>query len=214
MTINTEQRLADDERFQSVVKWSNIPPNTYKTHRLYNFVDRKGTGDAYKAALSFVSNKTGHLFLTFVGEPGRGKTHLILGIGWHWLENNYGLVKYWQVESLLDDLRFGFSANTEAQRYNFDQLMNKVKQVPLLILDDLGLEQSTPWAKAKLDEIFDHRYINQLRTVVTTNFTLEHLEPRIASRLFEGVVVVLECDDYRKIKAALRYEREQAAKAT
>lgn len=203
-TANMEQKIRNDERFQSLAKWSGMPLNTYKTHRLWSFVDRKGTQKAYRAALDFVSDKARHYFLTFVGEPGTGKTHLSLGIGWHWIENEYGLVKYWQVEALLDDLRHGFNAESDERIQRFDDLMRQVKEVPLLILNDLGLEQSTPWARAKLDEIIDHRYINELQMVVTTNFRPGELEPRIASRLSEGVVVVMDCDDYRKIKAKMR----------
>lgn len=204
MTTDILNRLESDERFQSMVKWSGIPVITYKTHRLQSFIERKGTEEAYQAALNFVSDKVKHFFLTIYGEPGRGKTHLALGIGWHWLENKYGSVKYWQVEALLGDLRHGFAANTEEKLYSFDQLMKRVKEVRLLILDDLGVEQSTPWARAKLDEIFDYRYINQLKMVVTTNLLPELLEPRIASRLSEGVQVLFECDDYRKNKEKLR----------
>ncbi|MBA7583687.1 Chromosomal replication initiator protein DnaA [subsurface metagenome] len=162
----------------------------------------KGAERAYQAALAFVSGKAKHHFLTFVGETGRGKTHLALGIGWHWVEN--GLVKYWQVESLLDDLRHGFRADTDEKAQQFDELLKRIKEVPLLILDDLGVEQSTPWARAKLDEIIDYRYIRGEKTVFTTNLAPEKLQDRIASRLQEGIVVVLECEDYRPIKARMR----------
>ncbi|GAJ14207.1 unnamed protein product, partial [marine sediment metagenome] len=108
-----ESKIADDERFQSRVRWSNIPIVTFKTHRLQTFLPPKGAERAYQAALAFVSGKAKHYFLTFVGEPGRGKTHLALGMGWHVLENNLGLVKYYQVETLLDDLRHGFRADTD-----------------------------------------------------------------------------------------------------
>ena len=199
-----ERKIADDERFQFRVKWSNIPPITFKTHRLQAFLPPKGAERAYQAALAFVSGKAKHYFLTFVGETGRGKTHLALGIGWHWVENKPGLVKYWQVESLLDDLRHGFRADTDEKAQQFDDLLKWIKEVPLLILDDLGVEQSTPWARAKLDEIIDYRYINKMSTVLTTNLAPAKLQPRIASRVREGIVVVLECGDYRLVKAKLR----------
>lgn len=209
MTITWEGKIKNDGRFRSMAKWSGIPVRTYSTHRLYNFVTVKGAEKAYKAALAFVSGKAQHHFITFVGETGRGKTHLALGIGWHWLENNLGLVKYWQVESLLDDLRHGFNADTEEKMYHFDELMRRIKIVSLLILDDLGVEQSTPWARAKLDEIIDHRYINGLTTVITTNLDPGKLEPRVASRLREGVVAVLKCGDYRQIKGAKELVHDQ-----
>jgi len=199
-----DSKLADDERFQFRVRWSNIPPITFKTHRLQTFLPPKGAERAYQAALDFVSGKAKHHFLTFVGETGRGKSHLALGIGWHRLENNLGLdlglVKYWQVETLLDDLRHGFRADTDEKAQQFDNLLKQIKVVPLLILDDLGVEQSTPWARAKLDEIIDYRYIRGEKTVFTTNLAPEKLQDRVASRLQEGIVVVLECGDYRLIK--------------
>jgi len=204
MITTWEEKIKNDGRFRRMAKWSNIPIVTYSTHRLYNFVTVKGTEKAHKAALAFVSGKAQHHFITFVGETGRGKTHLALGIGWHWLENDLVLVKYWQVESLLDDLRHGFNADTEDKMYHFDELMRRIKIVSLLILDDLGVEQSTPWARAKLDEIIDHRYINGLTTVITTNLDPSKLEPRVASRLREGTVAVLKCGDYRPIKGRQR----------
>lgn len=199
-----ESKIADDALFQSRVRWSSIPLITYKTHRLQAFLPPKGGKRAYQAALAFVSGKAKHHFLTFVGEPGRGKTHLVLGIGWHWLENNLGLVKYYQVESLLDELRQGFNADTTERLFSFDEMLKWIKEVPLLILDDLGVEQSTPWARAKLDEIIDYRYIRGEKTAFTTNLAPAKLQPRIASRLQEGIVVVLECSDYRLAKAKLR----------
>ena len=199
-----ERKMADDERFQFRVRWSNIPPITFKTHRLQTFLPPKGAGEAYQAALDFVSGKAKHHFLTFVGETGRGKTHLALGMGWHVLENNLGLVKYWQVETLLDDLRHGYRVDTDEKAQQFDDLLERIKEVPLLILDDLGVEQSTPWARAKLDEIIDYRYIREEKTVFTTNLAPEKLQDRIAGRLQEGIVVVLECGNYRSIKARMR----------
>jgi len=204
-----DSKIADDERFQFRVRWSNIPPITYKTHRLQTFLPPKGAERACQAALDFVSGKAKHHFLTFVGEPGRGKSHLALGIGWHWLENNLGLVKYWQVETLLDDLRHGFRADTDEKAQRFDNLLKQIKEVPLLILDDLGVEQSTPWARAKLDEIIDYRYIRGEKTLFTTNLAPDKLQDRIASRLQEGIVVVLEGEDYRSIKARMRRGRSE-----
>lgn len=208
-TLKTwEERFADDELFRSRVRWSNIPPLTHKTHRLQTFLPLKGAEEAHRAALAFVADKAKHHFLTLVGEPGRGKTHLVLGIGWHWLENNLGLVKYYQVESLLDELRQGFNVDSAERLFSFDELMKWVKTVPLLILDDLGVEQSTPWARAKLDEIIDYRYIRGEKTVFSTNLAPAKLQDRIASRLQEGIVVVLECGDYRSVKAKMRKKLE------
>lgn len=196
-----QEKFEQDRLFRSRVRYSNIPESTYWTHRLQTFLPREGTGDAYQAALDFISGKAEHCFLTIGGSVGGGKTHLALGIGWHVLENTNQLVKFWHVVELLDELRRGFHADTEEKLYDFDELMKRIKEVYLLILDDLGVEQSTPWAREKLDLIVNHRYLAGMATVVTTNLDPGKLEPRIASRLYEGRIVVLECEgDYRKMR--------------
>jgi len=199
-----DSKLADDERFQFRVKWSNIPPATFETHRLQTFLPPKGAEEAYQAALDFASGKAKHHFLTFVGEPGRGKTHLAQGIGWHWLEHNLGLVKCYQVGELLDDLRHGFNVDTDEKVQRFDILLRYIKEVPLLILDDLGVEQATPWVRDKLDQIIDFRFSRGGKTVVTTNLAPEKLQVRISSRLRGGVVVLLEGEDYRQVLVKMR----------
>jgi len=202
-----EEIAASNDRFRRLAQWSGIPVNTWETHRLFNFIRRKGAEKAHQAALDFVSDKVRHHFVTFVGEPGTGKTHLALGIGWHWLENDCGLVKYYQAESLLDDLRRGFNVSDPEGLYNFDQLMKWLKTVDLLILDDLGVEKPTEWAAAKLDEIVDYRYIHGSQTVFTTNLDPDAFasrgEARLASRLSEGLIEILECGDYRRVKAKM-----------
>jgi len=201
-----DEAIANNDRFQRLAVWSGVPINTWRTHRLYNFVTRAGTKEAYQAALDFVAGKAKHHFLTFCGEAGRGKTHLSLGIAWHWLEN-MGLVKYYQAETLLDDLRRGYNADDPERQYSFDQLMKWLKSVDLLVIDDLGVEKATEWAMAKLDTIIDHRYLNECKTVFTTNLGTSALaargEQRVASRLTEGRVELLKCADYRPVKARL-----------
>lgn len=199
-------------RFERLAKWSGVPRATIRSHRLYTFLPAKGARTAHKAAIAFASGNAAHWFLTFIGEAGRGKSHLAIGIGWHWLENDIGLMKYYQVESLLDELRRGYDAKPGQALYSFDQLMKWIKEVSLLILDDLGVEQSTPWARAKLDEIIDHRYVNEMPTVFTTNLTVDELQSRVSSRLSEGEVIILTGIDFRGHKADERRKTEAAKK--
>jgi len=203
-----EEIAASNERFQRRIEWSGVPVATFTTHRLSNFIPRAGAEKAYQAALDFVSGKAPHHFITFVGEPGSGKTHLALGIAWHFLENDMGLVKYYQAEALLDDLRRGYNESDPERQYTFDQLLKWLKTVDLLVIDDLGVEKPTEWSATKLDMIIDYRYLNQSKTVFTTNLTPGALasrgEQRLASRLREGAVETLKCGDYRKIKALLK----------
>jgi len=202
------EKMENDSRFAGMVMFSGIPPKTHMTKRLFTFLPMKGAEAAYEAALKFVSDKREHPFLTLAGKPGTGKSHLAIGIGWHWLEVMDKVVKYSQVEGLLDELRSGFNTRSAQEDRDFDMKLKRIKECGLLILDDLGVEQSSVWARAKLDEIIDYRYLNELPLVVTTNMSPNKLEPRIASRLQEGVSIHLECKDYRGIIADRREERK------
>lgn len=200
MDSKDKDKIRDDAQFCSLLKWSNIPPGTAITHRLGKFIKRNDDCErAFQAALDFLEGKLPHPFLTFAGEVGVGKTHLALAIGWEWLER-YQKIKYYQVAELLDELRKGIHAQTQEQLSSFDVKMDGLKGCELLILDDLGVEQSTPWARERLDIIINYRSLNRLPLVVTTNMAPDALQPRVSSRLNEGTVITIEADDYRKEK--------------
>ena len=86
------------------------------------------------------------------------------------------------VPDLLDHLRATFSPSSNI---SYDELFNQVKTASLLVLDDLGTQSATPWAREKLYQIFNYRYNAELPTVITTSMTLEEIDPRIQSRMLD-----------------------------
>lgn len=203
------------DRFDSLARYSGMPLITRETHLLMKFIPGKGNKKAYQEALNYIAidgagkTKREHHFITFAGETGRGKTHLALGIGWQWLGQERGTVKYWQVSELLDAMRAEFD-NPPRNDYGMPLAgeFDKCKGASLLILDELGVEQSTPWAREKLDTLINHRWLEQKPTVFTTNLAPSQLQPRLRSRIKEGVVVTLEGIDYRELVAKQRKERK------
>jgi DNA replication protein DnaC len=140
---------------------------------------------AFDTALDFA--KAPDSWLVFQGVNGCGKTHLAAAIA------NYRLkeakpIKFVVVPDLLDHLRSTFNPESKV---SYDQLFEEVKNAPLLILDDLGKQSTTPWAEEKLYQIINHRYNHQLPTVVTTNCTTDELEPPISSRFADAKISVL-----------------------
>ena len=205
MTAEVEGR---NQRYYALAKYSGMPPDTGQSCTLTQFLPGKGNQEAYNAALRYVS-KQGHHFITFVGEVGRGKTHLALGIGWQWIGQGKGTVKYWQVSELLEAMRREYD-NPPQDNYGNPQPgeFKKAKDCSLLILDDLGVEKSTEWAVDKLDTLINHRWLLEKPTVFTTNLAPAQLSPRVSSRIREGVTVTLEGPDYRRIKAKRRENDE------
>ncbi len=128
-------------------------------------------------AEAFATNPSGWLVL--VGPSGSGKTHLAAAIANARLAQGEPAV-FAVVPDLLDHLRATFSPTSEIA---YDDLFEWVRTCPLLILDDLGTQSSTPWAQEKLFQVLNHRYNARLATVVTTNHRLEELDERLRSRL-------------------------------
>jgi DNA replication protein DnaC len=156
---------------------------------------------AYDTALDFAKAPEG--WLVFMGVNGCGKTHLAAAIANHVLQEGKA-VKFVVVPDLLDHLRSTFSPQSPV---SYDHLFEEVKNAPLLILDDLGKQTTTPWAEEKLYQIINHRYNHQLPTVFTTNCSLDEIDSPISSRLADpkiGVVWNINAPDYRTDATASR----------
>ena len=149
-------------------------------------VGRESLAAARQAAASFAAHPEG--WLLFTGPRGCGKTHLAVAIAGRVMRQG-GPAFYAFVPALLDDLRATFTPDSFI---GYDELFEQVKTAPLLILDDLGSERSSPWAEEKLYQIIVHRHELRLPTVITSALNLQELEenkPEIASRLVDGTTV-------------------------
>ena len=155
---------------------------------------RRNLEDAYRAALSFAKSLDGWLVL--MGPPGRGKTHLAAAIAhYHRQQGRENL--FILVPDLLDYLRSTYAPDS---KITYDQLFNKVRTVPLLVLDDYGEQAATPWAKEKLYQIINYRYNARLPTVITTALSLDDIDARISSRLADPGLTMffaITAPDYR-----------------
>jgi DNA replication protein DnaC len=120
-------------------------------------------------------------WLVFSGEYGCGKTHLAAAIANERANHGYP-VMFVVVPDLLDYLRAAYNPNSQSP---LSQRFEEVRTSQLLILDDLGTESATPWAREKLYQIINYRYIGRLPTVITTSLLLEEIDPRIRVRFLD-----------------------------
>lgn len=130
------------------------------------------------AARRFAGDPSGWFVLS--GGFGVGKTHLAAAIA-NSQHLNGQPVLFIVVPDLLDHLRATYSPTSNV---SYDKRFEHIKRVPLLVLDDLGTQSATPWAREKLFQLFNYRYMAQLPTVITLN-DFEAVENRLLERMME-----------------------------
>lgn len=183
------QRLAAELR-----ALSNLSTFEHKTFATLNpFVP--GLREALPQLLAYARQPVG--WLTLLGPYGVGKTHLAASIANDVLARSEPVL-FVVVPDLLDHLRATFGPDSTV---SFDTRFEQVRTTPLLILDDLGTESATPWAREKLYQLLNHRYNLRLATVITSNLKPSQLDPRIYSRMCDssvGQIITISAPDYRR----------------
>ena len=144
------------------------------------------------AAAQFAEDPQGWLVLT--GPSGSGKTHLAVAIANRCIERNQTTF-FIVAADLLDHLRATYSPDNPI---SYDELFEQVRNVPVLVLDDLGMTSATPWAQEKLFQVINHRYNNSLPTVVTVRGPLQRLEDSLRTRLenADGAATVVQLGNF------------------
>jgi DNA replication protein DnaC len=156
---------------------------------------RRSLRDALEQARSYAEDTSG--WIVFTGAYGCGKTHLAAAIANEQVHRKGMIPVFVVVPDLLDHLRGTFAPDSTI---SLDRAFEQIKTAPLLVLDDLGTENATAWAKEKLFQLFNHRYVARMPTIITTHHTLDKLDPHIASRMEDVsrcTVVAISAPTYR-----------------
>jgi len=138
--------------------------------------ERDALLEAREACQTFAARLSGWVLLE--GSYGSGKTHLAAAIANAAVERGVPTL-FVTVPDLLDMLRFAYNSPETTYEARFEE----IRSASLLVMDDFGTQNATGWAQEKLFQIVNHRYINKLPTVVTTNLALDEIEGRVRSRL-------------------------------
>jgi len=195
------QKQASDAVHQRLYRLSNLDAFAAMTFDNFNVQGRMGLGEEQVRSMKYALNQSTQFasdlkgWLVFMGGYGCGKTHLAAAIANTVVRLGVPTL-FLTVPDLLDWLRFAYGS-TEA---NFESRFDEIRNVALLVLDDLGTQNATPWAEEKLYQIINHRYVNRLPTIVTTNQSINEIEGRIRSRLEDPdlvSIIKINAPDYR-----------------
>ena len=117
---------------------------------------------------SYIKDKKGKgLYLS--GSFGSGKTYLVAALFNELAKKNISSALVYYPE-LLRSLKSSFGSDYE-EKFDF------IKTVPLLLLDDIGAENTTSWSRDEvLGPILQYRMEEELPTFFTSNLSLNELE--------------------------------------
>lgn len=160
-----------------------------------NKSERRIMQDNLNECISYAENFDGKgKGLLMMGATGLGKTHLSLAIANRLIERGF-CVAYGSVPEIirrLDREQFGKAEG---------DTMSLALECDLLILDDLGAENSTDHAVSILYEVINARQNRGLPILVNTNLTMDEIgkryQDRLWSRLFSLRVLLFAGEDNR-----------------
>ena len=193
---NARQRLYEMSNLDrlSHLTFGNFNPSGNPKAEFVSPPEVASLRDAQDASENFAAALRGWLLLE--GSYGCGKTHLAAAIANGAVQRGVPTL-FITVPDLLDSLRFAYSDPETSFEARFDDIRN----ADLLVMDDFGTQNATPWAQEKLFQIINYRHINKLPTVITTNLILDEIESRIRSRLQDTDFVRyvrITAPDYRR----------------
>ena len=177
-------REREDQRFARLQRYSNLGPLTRLTFgnlsvrgRSSNPRDQERFQRCVEEARAFAESPSGWVVLS--GPSGCGKTHVAAAITNRCLELGTAAL-FVIVPDLLDRLRAAYHPDSAV---GYDETFELVRNAPVLVLDDLGGQSSTPWAQEKLSQIINHRFNARLPTVITNCGPVHKLDERLQTRL-------------------------------
>ncbi len=116
--------------------------------------------------------------LWLFGDVGTGKTTLAMLVAKSALEAGRSVAIY-SLPRLLNEIRRTYDESSDGA---YLTLLDRLAEVDLLHVDDLGAERSSPWVLEQLYAIVNARYEAERSMVITTNLDREALVEQITER--------------------------------
>lgn len=143
----------------------------------------------------------------FIGQPGCGKTHLLIAIANNLMAKKVVPVAYFPYQDGMNEI----SANDFEKK---NDIIHRMKEVDVLFIDDLfkpigGVVKVHKWQADIIAEVVNHRYLNLKPMLISSELYLDDMlsvDEALASRIFEmaeDFTVTIE----RNVKANYRLRK-------
>ncbi|AST93031.1 hypothetical protein BC6307_18090 [Sutcliffiella cohnii] len=151
--------------------------------------------DAYECSLMYYQNfesikKNRNNSIALLGQPGSGKTHLLMAISNNFIQKKHVPVLYFPFVEGFGDLKDDFDA--------LEEKLEKMKKVNVLFIDDLfkparGKPRATDWQIEQMYAVLNYRYLNHMPILVSSELSVDELcdiDEALGTRIYQM------CQDY------------------
>lgn len=139
---------------------------------------------AFGIAMEFASNFEHHYkkgsWLVFSGLPGTGKSHLAAGILQAIMPAYVG--RYFTCMEVIQHIRSTWRKDSEASEVD---LLAEFGQVPLLVIDEIGMQYGTESEQNHLFDVLDRRYRDMMPTILLTNQNKDGFRQYVGDRIYD-----------------------------
>jgi DNA replication protein DnaC len=179
------------------MKWANIPiefknlkVNEFETEIYVKECDKEKARFVKKISVEYVRKfkkirESGKGLYLYSEVKGSGKTRMAISIG-NALANTYKVSLFFTTTiNLLDEIKNTFDNKNTELNNNEKSILENIKNIEVLIVDDVGVEKPTPWVNEIFYSILNERMINKKITIFTSNVNIEdlQLDERIVDRI-------------------------------
>ena len=141
--------------------------------------------NAVEKCRKFINNfNSDYQNIFFYGTVGTGKTFLSNCVARECIERGHSVI-YFSASNLFDTLSrnvFHFGNQDE-----FADLCSDLYTCDLLIIDDLGTEQTTSFTLSQLFTCLNERLLRKKSVIISTNLSLEEFQNRYQDRIFSRI---------------------------
>lgn len=134
------------------------------------------------------------------GVPGCGKTHLACSMLKAFvIMQPQASAHFYTCKSYFQLLQDQFGDNTKSSH-----TWRKLKDLDLIVFDDIGTSRGTEWQREKIYDILEERFDSGKKTVITSNLSLSAdaesenplFDDRLYRRIQEGKVIKMQKSPY------------------
>lgn len=184
-----QKAMAARARIETMLEEAAIPAR-FIGRSFENFkAATDGQRAALKVAQDFADNFDGHMKrgtgLILSGLPGTGKSHLATAALQAIMPRHCGL--YATCMGVIRTIRGTWRKDSEKSE---SQVLQMLGNVPLLVLDEIGVQYGTDGEQTILFDVLDRRYREMMPTILLTNQDRDGFKQFIGERSFDRLTEI------------------------